>query len=254
MPLFNFRLKPTEQIAPWGEQPNQNLHWFALTEGEFYIEVGDERLFSYTQQVMKYWEMDEKYVDYQIASLARSILSIYGAATQPLSKFFTDRFSVWQKFADIIADSKDDDYSYEAFRWFGERSVDTGYFVECPQIAFYRIGGSINIVWDNRSRLIDGVPVWAAVFGVYTISVDDFRRECRDFCGRFLSDMEERINLLASGKIEGQIDVDIKALREVHVEWETELRGYLNDTENVDVSWSEAEKAFKIVVDRISKN
>lgn len=39
---INFELKNTDDIVPWGENRN-HLHWFGLTDGTLYIQVGNEK-------------------------------------------------------------------------------------------------------------------------------------------------------------------------------------------------------------------
>ncbi len=33
--VFNFRLAPLEQVAPWGDPGDPRLRWFGLTDGEY---------------------------------------------------------------------------------------------------------------------------------------------------------------------------------------------------------------------------
>ena len=53
--LFNFRLKNTEDIAPWSTPSKGDalsLHWFGLTDGWFWIDIGGQQLFRYSQQIL----------------------------------------------------------------------------------------------------------------------------------------------------------------------------------------------------------
>ena len=45
---FRFELAAIESIAPWGEPSNPDLSWFALTLGDFWIDLGRDELFRYT--------------------------------------------------------------------------------------------------------------------------------------------------------------------------------------------------------------
>ena len=52
-----FACTPSKRLplgAAIGSRPNQ--HWFALTDGWFWIEVGDQELFRYSQQILEYWK------------------------------------------------------------------------------------------------------------------------------------------------------------------------------------------------------
>lgn len=45
MSLFEFKLKKLPDVLPWGEEPDFYLHWFGLTDGIYYMNVGNEQLF-----------------------------------------------------------------------------------------------------------------------------------------------------------------------------------------------------------------
>jgi hypothetical protein len=43
--LFNFRLRPLDQVIPWGDPEAPTFHWFGLSDGEYWIEAGGTTLF-----------------------------------------------------------------------------------------------------------------------------------------------------------------------------------------------------------------
>jgi len=72
---FRFILRPVKDVAPWGDE-RLVLHWFALTEGWYWIEVGDHELLRYSERTLRRWADEEgdggvsiPYVDYYAARL-----------------------------------------------------------------------------------------------------------------------------------------------------------------------------------------
>lgn len=43
MALFEFTLTPVDAITPWGHPGQEHLHWYALSDGRFWIEAGPAR-------------------------------------------------------------------------------------------------------------------------------------------------------------------------------------------------------------------
>lgn len=75
---FRFELAAIESIAPRGEPSHPTLSWFALTWGDFWIDLGHDELFRYTPAVLATWNLTRPYPDYQIAlyGLPRPVSSI----------------------------------------------------------------------------------------------------------------------------------------------------------------------------------
>ena len=129
MAQFDFDLKNVESVIPWGETGNQNLSWFALTDGAFRMNVGDQVLFRYSDAILAHWGRGEREVDYQIASIARDILGSVAPGAAQMPPFFEALASNWDLLSridewstvDDSSPSEDEDVLYNAWRWRGER-------------------------------------------------------------------------------------------------------------------------------------
>lgn len=53
--LFNFWLRPLADVAPWVSENEQRLHWFGLTDGCYWLDVGKDTLFQYTDAISHHW-------------------------------------------------------------------------------------------------------------------------------------------------------------------------------------------------------
>ena len=241
MPLFEFELKPVKEIGPWENEGKEHLNWYALSDGSFRIRAGNQVLFRYTEDILRHWQANQQDVDYPIAQIARDILGSSGPASASLPDFFESIGSNWSCLSAFKKSSRDHEDYYEAFRWLGERSPDTGYFAACPNVSFYRIKDDIVVAWDNRDKVVDGIPVWRAQTGSILLPVYDFKRECREFLMRFLGEMELRIQQIDSGVATPQVPVSCEELLKQHETWTTELSSYLEIQNKPDIPWDQAE-------------
>jgi Family of unknown function (DUF5984) len=249
-PLFEFELTPIEKIEPWGEAPNLSLHWFALTDGIFRINLGKDILFRYSKEISHHWNLQNRDSDYQIAAFARDFLGSTTPALNYLPHFLHPLAWNWELLREVVIQSREHDSHYDAFRWLGERSPWTSYLNANPEISFIRKENNILIGWDNRSCIIDDLPVWEADFGCYIISVDDYVNECQSFVDRLLNEMLIRIQKIASGEYKSLIPIDPKELLKQHETWQKEFNGYLNKSTEPDIPWEETRIALdKILVD-----
>lgn len=253
MPLFEFELTPTIEVAPWGEGDDKHLTWFALSLGTFRINTGKQILFRYTDEILEHWSLGERDADYQIASFARDVLGSYGSALSPLPKLFELEAENWESLCELHRAAVDHDDYYEAFRWLGERSPDTGYLVACPNVSFYLVREKVVVGWDNRDRFVDGIPVWEAQFGTIELSIEEFKMEAQGFAARLLDQMRTRVQNLNDGIEKAAIPTSRDELLVQHHQWEDEFNGYLRSPQVPDMPWDEAEEAFGRVLADLRK-
>jgi hypothetical protein len=250
MSLFQFELANVEDITPWGESPNLNLSWFALTDGTFRLNVGDQVLFQYTDQITQHLCGQTRDASYQIASLARDMLGSFASGISPLPPVVEALASDWNVLDNLRQASREqieaDDVSYAAWRWLGERSPWTSYFVAHPQIHFVRIRDDVHIHWDNRDRFIDSIPVWTAQKGTHVLNAHAFEHECRDFADRLLENMSRRIALIECGRAKPQVSINIEGLRTQHETWCNEFQGYFAPA-LPDIPWSDTVAALQAI-------
>lgn len=77
--LFNFQLRDIAAIEPWGGE-TPSLHWFGLSDGWYWLSVGEAELFRYGQSFMQReepWLSDPNtppYVDYYVVRLWEDLL------------------------------------------------------------------------------------------------------------------------------------------------------------------------------------
>jgi hypothetical protein len=93
--LFNFELRPINEIAPWrpvsapdARTPEYlrypHIGWFQLTDGWYWIETGQGELFCYSQAHLEIWKekypghpwTESRYVDYHVVRLWEDLLDM----------------------------------------------------------------------------------------------------------------------------------------------------------------------------------
>ncbi|MGC4093278.1 MAG: DUF5984 family protein [Polyangiaceae bacterium] len=251
MALFEFELAKVEDIEPWQTGKGPDLSWFALTDGRFWMPVGDRVLFEYTDEISAHWGAGVHVAEYQVAAFVREMLGCVAAASARLPPRLEKLASTWGGLSELVngkaAEEADDDRngdSYTAWRWLGERSPWASYLVDAPRVHFVRIGEEVRIHWDNRDRLVDGHQVWTAQLGVHTMPVEAFVSECRSFANRLLDPMEARIAAIDVGTVSARVALDTASLRQQHETWRTEFGSYFGEYQP-DISWPEAECAIE---------
>jgi hypothetical protein len=212
-----FRLRPLREIAPWHDADGSHPHlsWFGLTDGWYWIAVGEVELFRYSRAVLDKWTQEVggepwfaqmgglPYVDYQVAQLWSDLLGFLPDVLAPVPPrlavaLASGAWTQWERDAEVavkdaLPEREASDLFYDAMRWIGKREVDSAYLVSGPLIRCWSDGAEIHLQWDNRDRLLNGLPVWEASTGQHTLSPVAFHDAIGNFSERFLRRMADRV-------------------------------------------------------------
>ena len=247
MALFDFKLKDIQEITPWGESPNLYLHWFALTDSFYHLNIKGKELFRYSNEILDYWnkqnpdEKQSKYVDYNIARLYEDFLEILPAIMQPIPEEIYEYIKsndTHQAFIDNInkvfeceLDDEDGlwDLHNDASLWLSCRRLDTGHLTEGPFIWFLRFKNDIIVRWNNEDKLIDGIQPWFEVKGEKKYTYQEFMSEVKIFHNRLISQMQSRVDMILQGNLLTHINIDKNRLIE---ENEQKKDSFLNAQRN----------------------
>ena len=265
--LFDFQLRALDDVIPWGEPDKQSLHWFALTDGWYWLHVGENQLLRYTEKILTHWHQEYPgdatlpYVDYQVARLWEDILQMLPYILDPLPSQLVTMLENWnrwdlraERWIESIRDKEDDDKLLDealdiynkALSWWSERLLNTGYLTVGPLIAFWSDGQLIHCTWDNRDRYLDGIPVWEAQYGEVTIPIATFLEEVTSFHQRFMAAMEARIQVVKAGWSHPGVTLDLADLERQQRERSGWLAKYM------DMVSTLARSSWDSVVDAIA--
>lgn len=216
---LQFRLRHVTNIAPWGSADRPVLHWFALTDGWYWIEAGEAELFRYSRaevdtavqegpdalRAREFVEMP--YADYYVVRLWEDLLEMLPDVLEPVSARLIAalgaerRWLAWEQQAKTAVEAVDDETSYEnaqdtleaAAEWWWKRHLYTNYLQAGPQIWFWSDRRNAHVEWDNQECVRDDIPVWETLSGSHSMPAAALVEEVRSFDARFMQQMQDRV-------------------------------------------------------------
>lgn len=230
---FEFRLDPLPDVRPWGDE-KLTLHWFALTQGWFWITVGETELFRYSRAAQEYWTKEYPqhapalpYEEYYVVRYWEDLQQILPVVLDPVPDDLVRRVSnraVWEEWrqkAWAWQEQQDNetawDVWYAAVGWWDGRAWDAGHLVHPPHLHLWTQDDTFHLRWENRDVLVNDIPVWEAGAGEAVLPTRDFIAAALSFNDRLLTAMAERIEMLTQTGPPPRVDLDMAALQQSQV-------------------------------------
>ena len=204
---FRFRLRPLADVEPWG---GRTLHWFALTDGWYWIEVDGHRLFHHPANA----DMGQPSpVDYYVVRLWEDIQEVLPALLEPvpadLVHLMTSDQDAWYGVAAEDAET--------ALDWYSSHFMYTSYLVASPYILWWRsVADQDTITVDWRHRAGSGLDCTVPRRGRATVATEMFLRAVEEFDRELIAAMDQRIAEIEAGGLAADIRVDLEQLRHEH--------------------------------------
>ena len=116
-PLFQFELRPLDQVEPWGGSADPNLHWLGLTDGEYWIQAGNHRLFEYSDAALAR-SRGSRCCEYQVVRLYEDVIDLAPNALEPVPQELQRYIALddsrswnhyWSRWSEAMAFDKYDD-------------------------------------------------------------------------------------------------------------------------------------------------
>lgn len=229
--LIRFALRPIDEIEPWGRPGTLSMSWFALTDGHYLLGHGSSEIYRYSAEALSAlgWTFSpapvgfEYSADYQVARLFHDLTEILPRVLEEVPPDVAallesaETQSSWEQATldlegpSTIADS-------DALRWVSDRTLSGAHLRAGPSITFWRTGTGLHIRCDNRSRQIDGVPIWRSERMEATVPLPWFLAEVRHFGEQFLAQMDERVRLVEAGWEREGVALNAEDLRRAQAE------------------------------------
>ncbi|MEM8559098.1 MAG: DUF5984 family protein [Bacteroidota bacterium] len=224
---IDFALKPLEEVMPWGTPPDQVLHWYGLTYGYYRIDLGNVKLFDYTPEVMTHWAVaypgadSDSRVDYQVARLWEDVIEALAPALRPLPDrlvaIMADPNGWQEQCMGWWGAQPDTEEAWDVFdlatAWVGQRYLDSGYLNPDSDVWMWSHDESVFIQWDNRDKLVEGIPAWTAQHGRCEITVSDFIEALAVFNAELFRQMQVRVDAVEAGWCPPGATIDVPHLK-----------------------------------------
>ena len=265
---INFELQDIDKIIPWGENQD-SMHWFALTDGLLWINVGDDIIYEYSDEALAYWNNEgSRYNDYQLARFCEDFSRTFGFIYESVPKYLYDNIDQFETVSSEWEDKWDNEHPddsctwdeyfecLEKFtQWYQDRSFDSGHLIGGPYIGFFRYDDKIKILWDGRGKLDSGANIWTSPYGCYEMNYSDFIAEVRHFFDNFLMKMDIQVEN-ALNKDWGTVILDKSRLKEEHQLRKVIFNEHLSkllqdDTQGTD--WESVKRLYNETLEYISK-
>jgi hypothetical protein len=211
MAFINFKLRHPDNIIPWGDSPDTSMHWFGLTDGEYWLDLNKDTLYKYTNEVLAGGHVnDSHYVEYQIARLLEDWTSTFESIVEPVpdafyaisqSNNYLYRFyeAVQNWLDNFSEDSSVDVDIYDRYdktiEWIYSRTLTAMHLTSGPGISFFRNRNNISIVWKADHLTENNIPVWTAQNGEVEMEYAMFIHEIEDFGNRFFNAMDTQVQI-----------------------------------------------------------
>lgn len=263
--MINFKLKNVHQIIPAGQEPNQTLSWFWLTDGELWLDFENTIIYQYSQEALTSFEHKlSPYNEYYLVRFIEDFTKLFDKIseiipekfyylTENLEEFKTDS----KKWLDVYDTDENFDYYldeyYKLTSWISERTLDSGHLIGGPNLSFFRTNDKVKIVWETEYILENGIILWTAKNETYEMNYFDFVNEIKKFGKNFFAEMDKQIKLALTKNFE-DIQLDKQRLVEEHQERKDDFWNAFKMLQQEQINktnWTEIEQVYTLMINKM---
>ncbi len=250
--LINFKLHPLESVLASLSAGGGDLTWFALTQGEYWIEVGENTLFEYSAHA---WPDGMRYCEYPVARLHSDLMEMLPSILEPVPAslapylFGEESAACWDAWT-AWCDRHGAEIGHEHAQALEEallalasgRQHIADYLAPPTRFVSWSDQEDVHFAWDNRHAMLHGEPVWTAVYGEYQMPRRDFIEEMQAFHTSLMEQMAARVEQVLSGALPPKVRADIDMLQREHAQRYDALHDGLN--REAQTNWQKVESAI----------
>jgi len=194
--------------------------FFWLTDSCLWFELGNYKVYEYTQAMDHLGRKKPAYSDYPLIRFREDLTGLFGLLSEsiPIELYqltenideFLDEAQKWLDMYETDHEENNEFYfeEYDNFiSWTDNRSFDSGHLIGGLCFSFFRYKDKLRIIWDTEHQLQNGIELWTAKKGSIEMSYEDFVVVIKDFLCGFLEKMDVQIDL-AMKKNWGGIRID----------------------------------------------
>lgn len=268
--LFNFCLKPPLECAFPGDYQKNERHvcWFYLTDSQYYINLGNVKLFEHSPQWCKKYqdEYPENYqfVDYQYSRQLEDLFEILPKISCPMperlyslidteekrERLFHRTLDIWDVLSTPEHREIDELFDDIVENLTGYGRLDSGYLRFRSDCQFFHVNDRVIIRYNFLDTDEDGDSVWSAGAGSHTIPYTAFVEEIESLCNRFFTAMDKQVE--AALEVFTQKELQNSNLTAEHARRKAYFYGVLNSMKSQAyehlIDWEKIEKTLAAYV------
>lgn len=219
-PIFDFEFKDLKTSIT-----ESGLIWYWLTDSFFYLNVGEDTLFQFSDEVLKIWTKNgqplpkdayEKCMSYPLARLWEDMINIFPTIIesvpiefhklflQPIDAItsYSEKWENYSRLKEQEIKHKKHGLPFSKPFFFDNHILNTLYIADSPTLYFWRYEEDMWLAWDSNDHFkLDEdtqqqVNVWAVKKGVYSLPFVQFMEEFESFNSRVIEEMGVRIDTI----------------------------------------------------------
>lgn len=270
-PLFDFHLVDVETAL---KQTGRS--WFNLTDGFYWLNIGDIKLFEQTEEDLKLWYVEsgryavhdyERCIGYQVIRLLEDMIEIMPNITQAVPAGIHDLLfqplDKLRSYNDIWWENFEDDENTIVINKVTYGDV---YFMDAHILQL--ISGELLLFWRHKSNGSDKIYIrwdltndyvfndeierpqrWTATTGIESIDYCKFIKEVYSFNSRLMQQMQQRIDKISNSSELQQFypaDYDFDDLKTQHRIFENLIKERYEDIET-KIDWEDMIKKHRMI-------
>ncbi len=227
-PFVEFELFHPSQIFPWNnsEGNDPQLIGYQVSQGSIWFNAGAQKLLEYSPEILARWGEAPTIADQMLGRIYMDLIEQLNRFLEPIPddllwwmmpqcvplphapgiRWWALTSHVWNAptvidctyLADRICDA------------FSGRTLLFDRLVQAPDIHFWASGTEVFVSWDNRNKIVDGIPIWTATHGVQRFARAEFLTEMQDFRDRYFDAMSRQLALVRGGALESSVRTEVE--------------------------------------------
>ena len=231
--LINFKLRELNRVTPFGQENDQHIHWFALTDGDLWFRFGESTVYEYTKEAVELFaDGSSNHVDYYIARFLEDFAELANSIAEPVPEALHSYIGSYRSLLDFEqrADKWLDQFDGDEFNlnysgllsWMNKRLLYSGHLEGGPLIWFFRTGKEIAIIWKADNQIAPGQNRWTSTHGQFRMDYPEFVNEAELFGKLFFEAMYNQVDQ-ALKKDWGKIRLNKAGLKTDHTQRKKEF-------------------------------
>ncbi|MBQ8568501.1 MAG: hypothetical protein IJ446_04715 [Oscillospiraceae bacterium] len=213
---INHRLFEFKDIVPW---QNNTLHWFGLTDGELWIDAGNDTIYEYSDAALKVYQTASPYNDYYISRFAEDLAEILPFINESVPYEIYNNAeklgSMLSEWLELHIDNDDDNFidnEYDILSsFYVNRTLFSSHLVGGPVISFFRHRNTLKLFWNAEHRLENSEYMWRCPKGSCELPYREFTEAVNAFYSEFLKNMDKQTENALNNSRDG-VFIDRKQL------------------------------------------